>query len=71
MSHCSSTQLPRSPPHALLPHNNNNQQVQYCCKFGQRLALISSSHAWEASAAQHMAWSEGDVWSAVASVPVG
>jgi hypothetical protein len=46
-------------------------QVQYGCKFGQRLALISNIEGWEVASAVRMTWSAGDVWTAVLQLPVG
>jgi hypothetical protein len=46
-------------------------EVQYGCEFGQHLSIIGTPQGWQTSAAAAMTWSEGNVWKAVLSVPVG
>lgn len=46
-------------------------EVQYGCEFGQHLSIIGTPQGWQTAAATCMKWSEGNIWKAVLSVPVG
>eukprot|EP00879_Flechtneria_rotunda_P000875 GHRR01001002.1.p1 GENE.GHRR01001002.1~~GHRR01001002.1.p1 ORF type:complete len:609 (+),score=236.60 GHRR01001002.1:178-2004(+) len=46
-------------------------QLKYKCEYGQCLAIVGSPQGWQTSAAVAMTWSDGDVWSAVVTLPLG